>query len=104
MPFLTLLLAPALSSTPVAGGKTKSTPESEVAMHEADLGNLNARLAAIVDRNNGVQSENQRLRDQLATVQDNHKAELDKVKSLYENELSEARRLLDLEATRKVVI
>ena len=71
-------------------------------MYEADLGNLNTRLAAIVDRNNGVQSENQRLREQLAHVQDNHKEELDKVKNLYETELAEARRLLDVEATRKV--
>ena len=72
-------------------------------MYEADLGNLNTRLAAIVDRNNGVQSENQRLREQLAHVQDNHKEELDKVKNLYETELAEARRLLDVEATRKVI-
>ena len=56
--------------------------------YSADMGNLNTRLAAIVDRNNGIQSENQRLRDQLATVQDNHKAELDKVKSLYDNEMA----------------
>ena len=85
-------------------GKAKSNPESEVEMYEADLGNLNSRLAAIVDRNNGVQSENQRLRDQLAHIQDSHKEELDKVKSLYETELAEARRLLDVEATRKVFL
>ena len=34
--------------------------------------------------------------------QNNHKEELDKVKNLYETELAEARRLLDVEATRRV--
>jgi len=95
------LPVPVSASTPVASGK-KQPEQGEVEEYSADMGNLNSRLAAIVDRNNGIQSENQRLRDQLATVQDNHKAELDKVKTLYDTELAEARRLLDLEAARKV--
>ena len=67
----------------------------------ADIGNFNSRFATIVDRNNGIQSENQRLREKLGSVQDAHTEE-DRVKTIYESEIGEARQLLDLESNKKV--
>merc|ERR1719277_979183 len=71
-------------------------------MFEQDMGNLNSRLATIVDRNNGIQAENARLREQLESIQRTHATELEKVKDMYESELGEARRLLDIESNKKV--
>merc|ERR1712128_87988 len=48
------------------------------------------------------ESENQRLREKLGSVQDAHGEELERVKTMYEKEIGEARRLLDLESNRKV--
>ena len=66
------------------------------------MGHLNTRLATIVDRNNGIQSENQRLREKMSSINDAHQEELVRIKEMYERELGEARRLLDNEANRKV--
>ena len=63
---------------------------------------LNNRLAAIVDRNNSIASENRSLKSVVEDKDNQHKTEIAKIKSLYENELGEARRLLDKEADKKV--
>ena len=91
-----LFLVPQQSSTPVRKEK------ESVHEFQADMGHLNTRLATIVDRNNGIQSENQRLREKLSSINDAHKEELVRIKELYERELGEARRLLDNESNRKV--
>merc|ERR1711892_1411164 len=97
----TFLPTPALSSTPAKGADAVNEKAGDKGF-DADIGHLNSRLATIVDRNNGIQSENQRLREKLGSVQDAHGEELERVKTMYEKEIGEARRLLDLESNRKV--
>merc|ERR1711892_522194 len=97
----TFLPTPALSSTPSKGADAVNEKAGGKGL-DADIGHLNSRLATIVDRNNGIQSENQRLREKLGSVQDAHGEELERVKTMYEKEIGEARRLLDLESNRKV--
>merc|ERR1711892_1047196 len=97
----TFLPTPALSSTPAKGADAVNEKAGGKGF-DADIGHLNSRLATIVDRNNGIQSENQRLREKLGSVQDAHGEELERVKTMYEKEIGEARRLLDLESNRKV--
>lgn len=94
---LSSLPVPQQSSTPVRKGEKETVHE-----FQADMGHLNTRLATIVDRNNGIQSENQRLREKLSSINDAHQEELVRIKDMYERELGEARRLLDNESNRKV--
>ena len=69
---------------------------------ESGLQNLNSRFADIIDRNNQMMIVNQKLRDEVNTVEDGKRSELNQIKKLYETELCEARRLLDLEAQKTV--
>merc|ERR1711970_1665619 len=69
----TFLPTPALQSTPVQTKGTNEKAEKAAGNgFDADMGHLNTRLATIVDRNNGIQSENQRLREKLGSVQEAH--------------------------------
>jgi len=94
---LSSLPVPQQSSTPVRKGEKETVHE-----FQADMGHLNTRLATIVDRNNGIQSENQRLREKMSAINDAHQEELVRIKDMYERELGEARRLLDNESNFKV--
>lgn len=92
------ILKPASSSTP------KSVPNGKDYGCEpaAEFGDLNSRFAAIVERNSAAVTENTELKSQLETKDLDHLTELSKVKKMYEDELKEARRLLDKAANEKV--
>merc|ERR1712180_191665 len=94
------LPAPVAASTPQQGEKAKG-PNAEF---EADMGELNSRLATIVDRNSGILSENKHLKETMGLEKQKYADELTKVKKLYEDELAEARRLLDKASDEKVKI
>ena len=56
-------LAPVAASTPQqAGEKASKGPNAEF---EADMGELNTRLATIVDRNSGILNENKHLKQTM---------------------------------------
>ena len=91
-----LSVVPNQQSTPIASGK-KTEMSAKTGLH-----NLNSRFAEIIERNNQTVNENQKLKDELKTAEDLKKNEIDGIKSLYETELAEARRLLDKEAEKTV--
>ena len=65
------------------------------------LESLNDRLAAYIDRNRKLQQENQKLYQIVQTSQETLSIEKTNVKNLYEQELEDARRLLDQTANEK---
>lgn len=97
------------SETPVSGStdtpssssskSSRSSPLSPTRIsrlqEKADLQNLNDRLAAYIDRVRQLELENNRLNVQVETIQENVQKEVVSMKSLYEQELEDARRLLD---------
>uniref|UniRef100_A0A182SHK8 IF rod domain-containing protein n=1 Tax=Anopheles maculatus TaxID=74869 RepID=A0A182SHK8_9DIPT len=56
---------------------------------------LNDRLAAYMDRMRMLEQENSRLTMEVRTSQDTSTREVSNIKSMYEHELSDARKLLD---------
>ena len=50
------------ASTPQQGGEKAKGPNAEF---EADMGELNSRLATIVDRNSGILNENKQLKESM---------------------------------------
>lgn len=66
-----------------------------------ELGHLNDRLASYIDRVRHLELENNRLTVQVQTTQETITKEVTNVKSMYENELSDARKLLDVTAKEK---
>ncbi|XP_041784782.1 lamin Dm0 [Anopheles merus] len=62
---------------------------------KADLQNLNDRLACYIDRVRYLEQENSRLTMEVRTSQDTTTREVSNIKSMYEHELSDARKLLD---------
>lgn len=92
---------PNQQSTPIASGK-KMEMSADGNQVETGLQNLNSRFAEIIERNNQTMNENQKLKDELETVEDLKKSEIGGIKKLYETELAEARRLLDKEAEKTV--
>ena len=57
-----MILAPVAASTPQQGGEKAKGPNAEF---EADMGELNSRLATIVDRNSGILNENKHLKETM---------------------------------------
>lgn len=96
------LPAPNTQSTPIADKAKKMDQVADQSNVESGLQNLNSRFADIIDRNNQMMIVNQKLRDEVNTVEDGKRSELNQIKKLYETELCEARRLLDLEAQKTV--
>ncbi|XP_059610042.1 lamin Dm0-like [Phlebotomus argentipes] len=99
---------PLASSTPVPGGKTTPVPGPGVRpssplsptrasrLHEkAELQGLNDRLAAYIERNRSLEQENSRLSIQVQTSQETVTREMTNMKAMYDNELTDARKLLD---------
>ncbi|XP_053405526.1 prelamin-A/C-like [Mercenaria mercenaria] len=65
------------------------------------LQNLNDRLAAYIDRVRFLETENSRLLVQVKSTEETVSREVTNIKSLYESELGEARKLLDDTAKEK---
>jgi len=59
------------------------------------MAHLNNRLAAYVDKVRHFETENSRLQEQIVSYQDTSKQEIQNIKAIYENELTETKRLLD---------
>lgn len=62
---------------------------------KADLQNLNDRLACYIDKVRFLEAENSRLTREVHTIQDEVSREVTNIKSMYDHELSDARKLLD---------
>lgn len=60
-----------------------------------DLVNLNDRLANYIDKVRHLETENGRLTREVRTYEETKTRELSSVKSMYEGELADARKLLD---------
>lgn len=101
------------SETPKAGtststpGSTKvrSSPLSPTRLsrlqEKVELQQLNDRLAAYIDRVRQLEGENRALNVQVETIQESMTKEVTSMKGLYEQELSDARKLLDDTAKEK---
>ncbi|KAG0443485.1 hypothetical protein HPB47_014866 [Ixodes persulcatus] len=66
-----------------------------------ELAHLNDRLAAYIDRVRHLESENSKLTKQIETSQETRTREVASVKNLYDRELADARRTVDLTANEK---
>uniref|UniRef100_A0A1B0A5V1 LTD domain-containing protein n=1 Tax=Glossina pallidipes TaxID=7398 RepID=A0A1B0A5V1_GLOPL len=97
---------PGSSSTPlITGGNRSASPLSPTRhsrlQEKAELQNLNDRLAVYIDRVRNLETENARLSIEVQTTHDTVTREVTNIKTMYETELSDARRLLDDTAREK---
>ncbi|XP_011214702.2 lamin Dm0 [Bactrocera dorsalis] len=97
---------PGGTSTPIIPGANRSASPLSPTRHsrlqeKAELQNLNDRLACYIDRVRNLETENARLSIEVQTTRDTVTREATNIKSMYENELSDARRLLDETAREK---
>lgn len=97
---------PGGTSTPIIPGGNRSASPLSPTRHsrlqeKAELQNLNDRLACYIDRVRNLENENARLSIEVQTTRDTVTREATNIKSMYENELSDARRLLDETAREK---
>ncbi|CAD6999972.1 unnamed protein product [Ceratitis capitata] len=97
---------PGGTSTPLNVGANRSASPLSPTRHsrlqeKAELQNLNDRLACYIDRVRNLETENARLSIEVQTTRDTVTREATNIKSMYENELSDARRLLDETAREK---
>lgn len=65
------------------------------------LAHLNDRLASYIDRVRSLESENEKLTKMVHSQEETVQREVSKIKGLYEDELAQARRLLDQMAKEK---
>lgn len=101
-------VAPASKSStpapPAAGPRPTSplspTRHSRIA-EKVELQNLNDRLACYIDRVRYLENENARLSVEVQTSRESVTRETSNIKQMYENELSDARKLLDETAREK---
>lgn len=88
----------ARKTTPVSSARPNSplspTRHSRL-VEKNELQNLNDRLAAYIDRVRNLESENARLSTEITCYRDTTTREVTSIKSMYEHELSDARKLLD---------
>ena len=97
---------PGGTSTPLMTGSNRPASPLSPTRHsrlqeKAELQNLNDRLAAYIDRVRNLETENARLSIEVQTTRDTVTREATNIKSMYENELGDARRLLDDTAREK---
>ncbi|XP_065577291.1 lamin Dm0-like isoform X1 [Artemia franciscana] len=86
------------TSTPASmnSSRTPQSPTKLTRLQEKEqLQNLNDRLAAYIDRVRYLENENSRLVTQIQTTEETVTKEVTSIKSIYERELGDARRLLD---------
>lgn len=98
------------SGTPVQGTSTPipvrpASPLSPTRhsrlQEKADLQSLNDRLACYIDRVRHLETENSRLTMEVQTSRETVTREVTNIKSIYEHELADARKLLDETAREK---
>uniref|UniRef100_A0A061QHX5 Putative lamin dm0 n=1 Tax=Cupiennius salei TaxID=6928 RepID=A0A061QHX5_CUPSA len=97
---------PPSTSTPQGSNpERKSTPLSPARMtrmqEKLELQNLNDRLATYIDRVRFLESENNRLSLQVHSSQETVTREVNNIKTMYQNELKDARQTLDDTAKEK---
>lgn len=68
------------------------------------MAHLNNRLAAYVDKVRHFETENSRLQHQITSYQDTSRQEIQNIKDIYENELTETKRLLDELSKEKATV
>lgn len=91
------------TSTPIGGGTSnRGRPSSPLSptrtsrlQEKQDLRNLNDRLAFYIDKMRHLESENSRLSREMQTSQETVTREITNMKSVYDLELSDTRKLLD---------
>lgn len=94
-------------STPQApiAASPRARPPSPImssrAQEKQDLANLNDRLAAYIDRVRKLETENSRLTKQIEIHEESVTKEVTSIKSMYETELGDTRKLLDELAKEK---
>lgn len=88
--------------TPAASQNIPPRPTSPLSpsrhsrlQEKADLQNLNDRLACYIERARVLENENSRLTREIRTSQETVTREVSHIKSMYDSELSDARKLLD---------
>ena len=96
-------------STPTTSKTTPSrrppSPTAITRMQEkAELANLNDRFAAYIERVRFLEGENSKLSKIIQTQEETVTRETSNIKSLYEAELADARRVLDETAKEKARI
>lgn len=93
------------TSTPGSASRSRASPLSPTRLsrlqEKAELQSLNDRLAAYIDRVRHLEHENSRLNTQVETIQESVTKEVVSMKGLYEQELGDARKLLDDTAKEK---
>jgi len=84
---------------------TRSSPSSPTRIsrmrEKEDLQDLNNRLAAYIDRVRHLETENTRLTTQIETIEESMTKEVHSMKHLYDQELSDVRKLLNETAREK---
>ncbi|XP_045466240.1 lamin Dm0-like isoform X2 [Harmonia axyridis] len=88
--------------TPAASQNIPPRPTSPLSptrhsrlQEKADLQNLNDRLACYIERVRFLENENNRLTREIQTIQETGTREVTHIQSMYDSELSDARKLLD---------
>ncbi|KAJ8304161.1 hypothetical protein KUTeg_017746 [Tegillarca granosa] len=86
---------PSTSTSPGRRARSPSPARITRQQEKEQLQNLNDRLAAYIDKVRFLETENSRLSVQVRSSEETISREVTNVKTLYESELADARKLLD---------
>lgn len=86
---------PSTSASPGRRARSPSPARITRQQEKEQLQNLNDRLAAYIDKVRFLETENSRLSVQIRSSEETISREVTNVKTLYESELADARKLLD---------
>lgn len=89
------------SSRRSGAGRPPSPARLSRMQEQEELQGLNDRLAAYIDKVRSLEAENSRLAYQVRSTEEVVRREVTSVKTLYESELAELRKLLDETAKEK---